>query len=154
MAGDKEELNDFYNVFTLSKCLNMQDFYELLYEACEVIIDKRSGVAVKNSDVIEEAATYMRANFSDPDLTMSTLAEYLHISTVTLSIEFKNEMDVSPSDYLANLRMEKAKELLRETNMLVREISAAVGYEDAHVFMRRFKKYAGMTPGQYRDEER
>ena len=151
--GDKNELNDFYNVFTLSKCLNMQDFYELLCEACDVIIDKRSGIAVKNSDVIEEAATYMRANFSDPDLTMSTLAEHLHISTVTLSIEFKNEMDVSPSDYLANLRMEKAKELLQDTNMLVREISTAVGYEDAHVFMRRFKKYAGMTPGQYREGE-
>ncbi len=150
--GDKNELNDFYNVFTLSKCLNMQDFYELLCEACEVIIDRRSGIAVKNSDVIEEAATYMRTNFSDSNLTMSTLAEHLHISTVTLSIEFKNEMDVSPSDYLANLRMEKAKELLRDTNMLVREISVAVGYEDAHVFMRRFKKYAGMTPGQYRSD--
>lgn len=149
--GDKNELNDFYNVFTLSKCLNMQDFYELLCEACDVIIDKRSGIAVKNSDVIEEAVAYMQAHFSDPELTMNALAEYLGISSVTLSIEFKNEMDVSPSDYLANLRMEKAKELLRDTNMLVKDVSAAVGYEDAHVFMRRFKKYAGMTPGQYRE---
>lgn len=149
--GDKNELNDFYNVFTLSKCLNIQDFYELLCEACDVIIDKRSGIVVKNSDVIEEAVAYMQAHFSDPELTMNALAEYLNISSVTLSIEFKNEMDVNPSDYLANLRMEKAKELLRDTKMLIKDISAAVGYEDAHVFMRRFKKYAGMTPGQYRE---
>lgn len=149
--GDKNELNDFYNVFTLSKCLNMQDFYELLCEACYVIIDKRSGIIVKNSDVIEEAVAYMQAHFSDAELTMNALAEHLNISSVSLSIEFKNEMDVSPSDYLANLRMEKAKELLRDTNMLVKDVSVAVGYEDAHVFMRRFKKYAGMTPGQYRE---
>ena len=67
-------------------------------------------------------------------------------------MEFKNEMDMRPSDYLANLRMEKAKELLRTSNMLVREISQAVGYEDDRVFLRRFKNYTGMTPGQYRTE--
>ena len=149
--GDKNELNDFYNVFTLSKCLNMQDFYELLCEACDVIIDKRSGIVVKNSDMVEQAVAYMQAHFSDSELTMNALAKHLGISSVTLSIEFKNEMDVSPSDYLANIRMEKAKELLRSTNMLVKDVSPSVGYEDAHAFMRRFKKYTGMTPGQYRE---
>lgn len=149
--GDKNELNDFYNVFTLSKCLNMQDFYELLCEACDVIIDKRSGIVVKNSDMVEQAVAYMQAHFSDSELTMNALAKHLDISSVTLSIEFKNEMDVSPSDYLANIRMEKAKELLRGTNMLVKDVSTSVGYEDAHAFMRRFKKYTGMTPGQYRE---
>ena len=68
-----------------------------------------------------------------------------------LSIEFKSEMEVKPSEYLANLRMEKSKELLRNTDMLVKDISVAVGYEDVVSFVRRFKKYAGMTPGQYRE---
>ena len=77
---------------------------------------------------------------------MNALAEYLKISSVTLSVEFKNEMDIRPSDYLSNLRMEKAKELLRISNMRIREISLAVGYEDDRVFLRRFKKYTGMTP--------
>ena len=69
---------------------------------------------------------------------------------MTLSVEFKNEMDIKPSDYLANLRMEKAKELLKNTDMRIREISFQVGYEDDRVFKRRFKKYTGMTPGEYR----
>ena len=71
---------------------------------------------------------------------------------VTLSVGFRNELDISPSDYLTTLRMEKAKELLRETNMLIGDIPLAVGYEDAHVFRRRFKQYTVMTPGQYREQ--
>ena len=61
-------------------------------------------------------------------------------------------MGISPSDYLTSIRMEKAKELLRTTAMKIREISAAVGYDDDHVFTRRFKVYTGRTPSQYRAE--
>ena len=150
--GDKTVLDNFYNVFTLSQCLNIQDFQELLCEVCIAIIDNKEGKVIQNSDIVEDAVAYMQENFHNPELTMSALAEYLQVSSVTLSVEFKNEMDIKPSEYLANLRMEKAKELLRNTNMLVREISQAVGYEDDHVFMRRFKKHTGMTPGQYRAE--
>lgn len=104
------------------------------------------------SRIVEEAAAYMKENFAKPELTMSMLADYLGISSVTLAVEFKNQMDIRPSDYLANLRMERARELLVSTNMLIREISLSVGYEDDHVFTRRFKKYTGKTPGQYREE--
>ena len=135
--GDKTEFDDFYNVFTLSQCLNIQDFYELLNDACRMIIDNREGIGIQNSDIVQ---------------TMNALAEYLQVSAVTLSVEFRNELDIRPSDYLANLRMEKARELLRDTNMLIGDITLAVGYEDAHVFRRRFKQYTGMTPGQYREQ--
>lgn len=150
--GDKTEFNDFYNVFTLSQCLNIQDFYELLCDACRMVIDNRVGIGIQNSDIVQKAITYMQDHFSDPGLTMNALAEYLQVSAVTLSVEFRNELDIRPSDYLTTLRMEKAKELLRETNMLIGDITLAVGYEDAHVFRRRFKQYTGMTPGQYREQ--
>ena len=150
--GDKTEFDEFYNVFTLSQCLNIQDFYELLSDACRMVIANREGIGIQNSDIVQKAIAYMQEHFPDPGLTMNALAEYLQVSAVTLSVEFRNELDIRPSDYLANLRMEKAKELLRETNMLIGDITLAVGYEDAHVFRRRFKQYTGMTPGQYREQ--
>lgn len=150
--GDKTEFDEFYNVFTLSQCLNMQDFYELLSDACRMVIANREGIGIQNSDIVQKAISYMQEHFSDPDLTMNALAEYLQVSAVSLSVEFRNELDIRPSDYLSTLRMEKAKELLRETNMLIGDITLAVGYEDAHVFRRRFKQYTGMTPGQYREQ--
>ena len=145
-------LESIYNVFTLSQCLTIQDFNDLLCEACSLIIETKPDENVDRSRVVEEAVLYMKENFSKSELTMSSLADYLHISSVTLAVEFKNKMGIRPSDYLANLRMERARELLVSTDMLIREISRSVGYEDDHVFTRRFKKYTGKTPGQYREE--
>ena len=150
--GEKTEFDEFYNVFTLSQCLNMQDFYELLSDACSMIITNREGIGIQNSDVVWKAVDYMQEHFSDSGLTMNALAEYLQVSAVMLSIEFRNELDIRPSDYLTNLRMEKARELLKETNMLIGDIALIVGYEDVHVFRRRFKQYTGMAPGQYREQ--
>lgn len=145
-------LESIYNVFTLSQCLTIQDFNDLLCEACSTIMKSKPEENMDRSRLVEEAVHYMEENFSRTELTMSALADHLHISSVTLAVEFKNKMGIRPSDYLANLRMEQARELLVTTNMLIREISLSVGYEDDHVFTRRFKKYTGKTPGQYREE--
>lgn len=149
--NDKFRFEQFCNVFTLSQCFNIQDFYELLCEACFLIIDRRQGKEIENSNIAQEAIAYMKKNYHDPELTMNSLAEYLQMSAVSLSIEFKNEIEVNPSEYLANLRMNKAKELLRNTDMLIKDVGVAVGYEDDRSFRRRFKKYTGITPAQYRD---
>ncbi len=151
--GDSAEVTGLYNVFALSQCLTVQDFNDLLYEACSSIIDSRPQERLEETDVVRRAMRYMQEHFSDPNLTISALAEELGVSSVTLAVIFRNELGVRPSDYLANLRMEQARELLVNTDMLIREIGRMVGYEDDHVFTRRFKKYTGKTPGQYREEK-
>lgn len=152
--GDNEiEFERFYNVFTLSQCRNVQNFYDLLCEMCKVVIERNQGKELPPCDIVQDSIRYMKEHFQKPDLTMNALAEYLGINSVVLAVEFRNAMDLKPSDYLANLRMEKAKELLRTTQMLVGEIAVAVGYEDFHSFTRRFKKYSGMTAQQYRAQQ-
>ena len=151
---DDTDFRNVYNVFMLSQCLTMQDFTDILCEVCRALMSNRpsKGKMDKKSDLVSEAIFYIKKNFQDADLNMGMLAEYLKISSVTLAVEFKNVMGMGPSEYLAIIRMEKAKELLRDTNMKVKEISNEVGYEDDHVFMKRFKKYVGKTPLQYRKE--
>ena len=151
--GAENEWNQIYNVFTLSRCQTIDDFNELLTEACRMILESETDVKAQQTSVAENAMHYMNMHYKEADLNMSMLADYLQISSVTLAVEFKNETGVSPSDYLGSLRMEQAKKLLKETDLLIKEISLAVGYEDDHVFMRRFKKYTGKTPGQYRKED-
>ena len=150
--NDTFKFEQYCNVFALSQCFNIQDFYELLSEICCLIIDKRQGKERETSNIAKEAIEYMHKNYHDSELTMNSLAEYLQMSAVSLSIEFKNELEMNPSEYLANLRMNKAKELLRNTDMLIKDVGTAVGYEDDRSFRRRFKKYTGVTPAQYRDE--
>jgi len=150
--GGKGEAESLYNALALSQCLTIADFNDLLCEACRVIIENNPTDEPDESDVVHKAVSYMKENYSNPNLTMAALADYLQISSVTLAVVFKNSMGMRPSDYLANLRMEQARELLVTTDMRIYEISMAVGYEDDHVFTRRFKKYTGKTPGQYREE--
>lgn len=149
------DFSNIYNVFLLSQCLNVQQFSDILHEVCHSLIDARQSSESdisKEPDMATKAVAYMKEHYSSPDLTMASLADELSISPVTMSVEFKNRMGVNPSDYLGIIRMEKAKELLKTTTLKVKDVSAAVGYEDEHVFMRRFKKYVGKTPGQYREE--
>lgn len=149
------DFSNIYNVFLLSQCLTVQQFSDILHEVCHSLIEARQTSNDDKSDepdMASKAVAYMKENYSSPDLTMAALAEMLSISPVTMSVEFKNRMGVNPSDYLGIIRMEKAKELLKTTSLKVKDVSVAVGYEDEHVFMRRFKKYVGKTPGQYRDE--
>ena len=105
-----------------------------------------------DSELILEAINYMREHYHEPNFNMGALADYLDIRTVTLAVEFKNAMGINPSDYLTLIRIEQAKKLLKETNLKVHEISLKVGYEDSHVLIRRFKKFVGKTPGQFRAE--
>ena len=152
-AANTSDFGNVYSVFSLSQCLTINDFHDILWDVCNNLMESVQQHDDYKADFVHEAVDYMKQNYQNTELNMSSLADYLGVSGVTLAVKFKNAMEISPSDYLAILRMEQAKTLLKETELQVKEISIAVGYEDAHVFLRRFKKYTGLTPGQYRVQE-
>lgn len=73
----------------------------------------------------------------------------MFVSTYYLSHLFRREMGVTFSDYLAKVRVEKAKALLME-GVSVESTSERVGYNDSNYFIKIFKKYVGVTPAKYR----
>ena len=83
-----------------------------------MILDTKTDVKSHQSELVVKAMEIMQKTYSDPDLNMASLADQLGISPVTLAVEFKNETGISPSDYLAVVRLERAKELLRTTDQL------------------------------------
>ena len=105
------------------------------------------------SGVMLDILNYMQAHFTDPNLSMSSIADIYSLSTVRLSLDFKEAVGISPSEYLLRLRMEQAKKLLNETDIPVKDICLAVGYVDASGFIRRFRKYASVTPIQFRQQK-
>ena len=92
----------------------------------------------------------MEEHFSDPEISMTALADSFDITTTRFSLTFKEKLGMSPLEYLTLLRVEHAKELLASTDLTIREISARTGYYDAGSFIRRFKQVTGETPLQYR----
>lgn len=145
----------YYDIFTLSSCQSIDDLDQLLRRLCASIIDapapEAAAPAVEETpSVISQVADYMRVHFADPELSISAIAEAFEMPTARLSLAFKDEMHMSPLEYLTLLRVERSKELLAATDMSIKEIAAEVGYYDASSFIRRFKQMTGATPLQYR----
>lgn len=92
----------------------------------------------------------LQKEYRSPDFSISVLADTFHVSIAYMSYLFKKGFDVNFSDYLWNIRMEKAKELLCQTDMNIDQISVQVGYLNTSSFRRKFKQETGLTPSQYR----
>jgi len=100
------------------------------------------------SQECQKIKEYLDQNFTSP-ITLDSLSETVYISKHYLSHLFKEQTGVSPIKYLTSKRMEKACELLSETELPVSEVSKAVGYENPLYFSQVFKKYTGYTPTEY-----
>lgn len=99
--------------------------------------------------VITEVVSFMEQNFTAP-FTLEELAERSGISRYYFAHEFTRYMGVPPMAYLMKLRIGHAKILLESTELPVSQIAEAVGIGDINHFYRQFRKYEGMTPGNFR----
>ncbi|MEG1593397.1 MAG: helix-turn-helix transcriptional regulator, partial [Oscillibacter sp.] len=86
----------------------------------------------------------------ESDLSVEQLCGHLHISQSYFYTIFKHETGMSCVQYLTDLRMEKAVELLRTTDDKTYLVAEAVGYDEANYFSYVFKKKFGVSPSQYR----
>ena len=84
-------------------------------------------------------------------MSLEQIADHLHVSASHLSRTFKKAADISLTDYINQVRISKAKELLRGTDIYIYTISEMVGYHDATYFSSIFKKMVGVSPSEYRN---
>jgi AraC family transcriptional regulator len=96
------------------------------------------------------ALDYLHSNYRSNSIDLDTLAEVAKLSPAHLSKLFKEVYLTSPYQYLKNIRLEKACDLLSGTSLPVNEVARSVGYEDCSAFIRSFKKKYGYTPEEYR----
>lgn len=95
------------------------------------------------------AAAYIQEHYTE-DLSLDVIAGHIKVSPTYLSRIFTQEKGVGIQEYLTDLRLWKAKELLTQSNDRIYEIAAKVGYSDAVYFNKVFKKHTGKTPKEYR----
>lgn len=100
--------------------------------------------------VIGKAVEYINENYSDEFLTLNKVACAANVSANHFSALFSQEMKQTFIEYLTELRMKKAKEMLRCTDKRSGEIALDIGYKDSHYFSFLFKKTQGCTPSEYR----
>ena len=96
------------------------------------------------------AKMYLAEHYQNGNLMLQDAAKAVGMSNSRFSTVFAQECGKTFTEYLTGLRLEKAKELLRNTDRRSSEIAFQVGYNDSHYFSYLFKKNTGMTPGEYR----
>ena len=95
---------------------------------------------------------YVENHYSDSDLNLNYLAQIFHVTPSYLGRVFKNKQGESFSNYLLNLRINKAKHLLKTTEYPIYEIASQVGFADANYFCLKFQIVAGMSATRYRKQ--
>lgn len=103
-----------------------------------------------NSDIGQQLVDYINTHCFAYDFQISSMAEHFSISPQYMRKLFKNHTGVGISEYISNIKLEKAMYLLRDTDMNLQDIVIEIGNTDVSGFVRSFKQKTGMTPGQYR----
>ncbi len=125
----------------ISTALN--DFLELVYSSQDA----------RKMTQIRPAINYIDANFDKP-VTLAEIARASHLSVSRLAHLFKEQMGITPIDYVTSVRIERAKELLVGTDQSCTEICFQAGYSNQSYFTRTFKSLVGTTPRQFRVQNR
>lgn len=103
------------------------------------------------SRVIRSAKRYVAQHFSEQDCGLHSIAAHVNFSPAYLNVIFKAETGMTVKQYLIEVRMQMAQRMLREGNTRVADIALTCGYSNANYFSKAFKEYAGVTPGEYRE---
>ena len=122
-------------------------FLKKMEDTCRSIRDKRTD---QSETAVSRARIYIEENYTR-DISLDEVSREVNISPYYFSKLFKEEAGENFIVYLTRLRMEKARELLADRSLSMKEISARIGYADPNYFSRIFKKQTGMTPREYQE---
>jgi two-component system response regulator YesN len=110
-----------------------------------------------NSDtktLVDEAKYYVQLNYKNIDMSAETLAKELHVSPAYFSTMFKKQEGVNFVSFVTEVRMNRAKILLENTEEKTYVIAEKVGYSEPNYFSYCFKKHVGESPTKYREIKR
>lgn len=120
------------------------DFIELIRYFTEKMILQGEG-----NDPISKAKTYIHDHYRE-SVSLEDVAEYVELTPTYFTKLFKDQTQQTFIDYVTDYRIEKSKELLRQTNLSLKEIAYEVGYKDPNYYSRVFKKWTNLSPKQFR----
>ncbi|GAA3412974.1 helix-turn-helix domain-containing protein [Paenibacillus hodogayensis] len=139
----------------LSRCERLEQIREFTDATLSEYI-RRIAARRNNRDKnekIEEMVQFIQHNYKLSDLSLHYLSDKFQISLSHLSRMFKEYTGDNFIDYLTELRVAKAKELLTGSGGKIRDVAERVGYTHDTSFIRIFKKFTGLTPSEYRERE-
>ena len=134
----------------ISGCTTVDEIERRFIEQANNAIDKYNEYFnQKERGIIQRAKQYITKNFAR-EITLTSVAEYIGLSSAYFSTVFKNEAGEGFTKYLQKVRVEEAKKLLKNTKMKISDIAEAVGYHDIKSFNKIFFAETQVKPSEYR----
>ncbi len=119
--------------------INLSEYLERSYKRLEM----------KSTKPVREAKLYIDSHYSEK-ITLESISEIVELNPIYFSVLFKKETGLNFSSYLVNIRTEKAKEMLKNSNETIEAVAEKVGYRDVRYFSRLFTKTVGIKPAVFR----
>ncbi|SHD76193.1 response regulator transcription factor [Schnuerera ultunensis] len=143
-----EELDNIIN--TLLGSVTREEVRYTTRLFCNRYLNYVNSIASKISPSIQEAVDFINANYTNK-ITLEDVANHVYLNSSYLSQLFKKEMDISFGDYLKDLRIKKAKILIKETDKTMNDIAEELGFSSQNYFTKVFKKSTGLSPSEYKN---
>lgn len=132
--------------------LGLQQFLLSLYRNNAISSVPKASLSVlkerMDNDIAEDVIEFLNENIGNP-LTFNDVLRYSKTSSTGLKILFKEKTGMGVMQYFNQLKIERAKMLIREDNYNFTQIAGILGYDSIHYFSKQFKKIAQMTPSEY-----
>ena len=152
LGGDPQEVLGYTsNHITID--FNDRSLYDALYTMLDQTIDFRDSHAqLQYSEATRNAIAYIHENYASLDINMRDVAKHVSLSSSHFCTVFSQEVGKTFTEYITDIRLEKAKEMLLNTTLLSQHIAEKVGYSDRHYFSYLFKKHVGLSPTEFRKQ--
>ena len=105
----------------------------------------------QRGDVIDEVTVYIEEHYAEHGLSLQDIGRYVHMNPIYLSVLFKKKKKITFTGFLLQIRMTKAMEMLRSTDLKTYEVAEQTGYSSPEYFGACFKKYTGCSPLEFRN---
>lgn len=138
----------------VSESTDIKAVADTVYDCCVDLKESILDNIEKNKGIAYKLLNYVNDNCFDSNMSIKSISNELDISPSVASGVFKQETGVNLSKYLWERRLAEAKRLLAETDMSVNDISAAIGYDIPNSFIRKFRSCEGVTPNEWRKQNK
>lgn len=104
----------------------------------------------KDEKLLRKINKYIDENLSEPTLNVDAMSDYIGLSRSQFHRRIKDMLGISPSDYIRNVRLQKATEMLRDSDIEISQIAFSLGFNSQSHFSTFFKRFTGVSPSEYR----
>lgn len=140
------DADPFAELSSLNNLDEIGDFFRsVCTKATAALLERQQ----QESDILRRSLDYIARNYHNR-ISLDDVSAYAGYSSKYFSRYFKDQTGITFVNYLNRLRIQAAKELLADPNIVIKDVAARVGFENINTFFRVFKQFEGVTPGQYR----